>query len=396
MRICMVFDDDYPWDIRVEKVGRALVEGGHEVYLAVRNRTRTGVLSEDVDGIQVRRMPPLPIPHRLDTGLMFPAFFSPRWLWHITNVVRRNDCQSLLIRDLPLALAGIAVGRVLGLPVVIDLAENYPAALTAFQNHSKPKLWDRFIRNPTLASLIEMAALRTADRILVVCDEMRHNTIDRGASPSKVTLVGNTPDLRVFAGAEVPAELQSRYRDHFVLLYVGEVAIYRGLDTVVDALPMIRREIPEVKLVVVGRGTAMNELPERANALGVVDHLDMVGFRPHAELPGYIALADLCVIPHHRNALIDTTLPNKLFDYMALGKTVIATDAKPLQRVLQDEDCGRVYESSDSTDLARTVVELRGQEVRYQLGARGRQAVHRSYNWSQDTKQLLKVFESLR
>ena len=44
MRICMVFDDDYPWDVRVERTGRALTGGGHEVFLACRNRKRSAIL----------------------------------------------------------------------------------------------------------------------------------------------------------------------------------------------------------------------------------------------------------------------------------------------------------------------------------------------------------------
>lgn len=392
MRICMVYDDDYPWDIRVEKVGRALVDGGHEVDLAVRNRARTKVIAEELEGIRVRRISPLPIPAGLDASLMFPAFFSPRWLWHIDRVVRSRASEALLIRDLPLALAGIAVGRLHGLPVVVDMAENYPAALSAFRSHRQSTFSDRLLRSPEAAMWVEKATLRNADHLLVVCDEMRLRLVARGAPESKVSLVGNTPDLGVFSDAVPPPELLSRYRDRFVLLYVGEVAMYRGLDIAVDALPLIRRVIPGIKLVVVGRGSAVNDLPRRAAALDVEDHLDILGFRPHTELPGIIALADLCLIPHHRNELIDTTLPNKLFDYMALGKAVVSTDAKPLRRILLSEQCGRLYESSDSTALARTVVELHDRELRGRMGSRGREAVHRNYNWSNDTAELLRVF----
>jgi glycosyltransferase involved in cell wall biosynthesis len=396
VRICKVYDGDYPWDIRVEKIGRALVEGGHQVFLAVRNQRHSPVLEETVHGMAVRRMAPLArLPERVDTRLMFPAFFSPRWLAHIAAVARRNRCEALLIRDLPLALAGIAVGKVLRIPVVVDLAENYPAALRSFQVNGGVTTFDRVARNPHLANIVEAATARTADHLLVVCEEMREKMIRRGVPLERVTLVGNTPDLRLFKPSDPPPEVNARYRDRFVLLYVGEVALYRGLDTAVDALPALREQIPEVLLVVIGRGSAVDVLPERAAALGVGDHLDMVGFRPHEELPGYIARGDVCLIPHHRNEHIDSTLPNKLFDYMAMGRVIVATDARPLERVIAACDCGRIYRSGDAADLARVVAGLRHPGERARMGENGRRAVGDHYNWMYDTSSLLRVFTQL-
>ena len=395
MRICKIYDDDYPWDVRVEKIGRSLVEGGHQVFLAARNRKRQEVY-DYVDTMDVWRMPPIRrLPGAIDRQLMFPAFFSPRWISHIKQVATRNRCDVLMVRDLPLALSAVAVGKSLRKPVVLDMAENYPAALRAIHTHKKPTIVDHLARNPVFAQLVEDSSLPLLDHILVVCDENRERLIRRGVSPHKVTVVGNTPNLELFRGDPPPQEIIDRFDGDFVLVYVGSVDPFRGLDTIVEALPAIRKKIPNVRLAILGKGGGVPEVEALARQHGVADHVDMVGFRPLAELPGYIARGDVCIIPHHRNEHIDTTLPNKLFDYMALGRPVLATDAVPLERIIEEVGSGLVYRSGDAASVAEKVLLLADEETRRKMGQAGVDAVREKYNWAVDTKILLEVFDEL-
>jgi len=234
------------------------------------------------------------------------------------------------------------------------------------------------------------------DHTFVVCEENRERLIVKGALPDQVTVVGNTPDLEVFSQDVAPTqEVVERFHDRFVLLYVGAIDPFRGLDTLVDALPTIRQSIPNIMLAVIGKGHGLGEVEERARSRGVSDFVDFVGFMPLRELPFYISRGDVCVIPHHRNAHIDTTLPNKLFDYMALGRAVLSTDAIPLSRIIEGENCGLVYRSGDAESLASRVIELADEATRKEMGKRGAQAVQERYNWEKDKAKLQKVVRSL-
>ena len=78
MRVCKIWDGDYPWDVRVEKVARSLTEAGHEVHLVARNRQRRPE-RERLSEAEVYRLKPWPLlGKRLDDATMFPAFFNPR------------------------------------------------------------------------------------------------------------------------------------------------------------------------------------------------------------------------------------------------------------------------------------------------------------------------------
>jgi glycosyltransferase involved in cell wall biosynthesis len=397
MKFCQIYDDDYPWDVRIEKVGRALVEAGHQVCLATRNRKRAP-LQEQVDTMDVWRMPPLPLlPAKLDVKLMFPAFFSPRWIAHIGRVAASNDVDALIVRDLPLAPTAIMIGQVLRRPVVLDMAENYPAALRAIHEHKTPTVGDHLARNPLLAQFVEDACLPWLDHTLVVCEENRQRLLDKGASPDKVTVIGNTPNLDTFVLKEdVVHEARRRFEGAFVLVYVGAIDPFRGLDTIIEALPTIGQAIPNIRLAILGQGQGQGQVEAHARRLGVLEMVDFIGFRPLADLPAFISSGDVGVIPHHRNDHIDTTLPNKLFDYMALGRPVLSTDARPLRRIIESEGSGLVYRSGDAADFAAKVVVLHDGGRRAEMGSKGRASVERRYNWGRDAQLLVDACEALQ
>jgi glycosyltransferase involved in cell wall biosynthesis len=396
MRICKVYDDDYPWDVRVEKIGRALVEAGHQVALATRNRKRDQSY-EYVDTMDVWRMPRISVlPPAVDVQLMFPAFFSPRWFAHIYNVAKTNRSDLILVRDIPLALTAIGVARALRKPVMLDMAENYPAALRAIHDHKTPSIVDLLVRNPTLAQVIEDVSLPFLDHTFVVCDENRERLLDKGVSPERVTVVGNTPDLDIFRiDDEVTREVNVQLDDAFVLCYIGAIDPFRGLDTLVEALPLLRQRIPKVTLAILGKGEGRAEVERHARRVGVADRVKFLGFRPLEQLPAFIKRADVSVIPHHRNEHIDTTLPNKLFDAMALGTPVLATDATPLRRIIEAEGCGLVYKSGDPESLAEKVSVLAESKRASEMGERGIRAARERYNWQRDSEALVSVVEAI-
>ena len=119
MRICKIWDSEYPWDVRVEKVARSLTDAGHEVHLVARNRDRRRE-RESLAEAEIHRLKPWRIVgKRLDTATMFPAFFNPRWISAVMRTARSNQAQMLLVRDLPLAPTAIWAARRLHVPVVL-------------------------------------------------------------------------------------------------------------------------------------------------------------------------------------------------------------------------------------------------------------------------------------
>src|SRR5262249_14425379 len=134
MRIVYLWDADYPWDVRTEKICLFLARSGGEVTIVARNRAWLPPVEARNEGV-VRRMPPSRwLGRSIDDLLSFPAFFNPRWIRHLDRSVRLARPDVLIVRDLPLGPTAVWVGRRRRVPVVLDMAENYPAMIAAIWN----------------------------------------------------------------------------------------------------------------------------------------------------------------------------------------------------------------------------------------------------------------------
>ena len=156
---------------------------------------------------------------------------------------------------------------------------------------------------------------------------------------------------------------------------------------VLDAIPLIVREIPDFLFVVVGDGKTRPQLAGRAAEKHVQDHVIWVGWVDHDRIFDYIRSCDVGIIPHFVTPHVDTTIPNKLFDYMGCAVPVIASDSRPMKRVLEQECAGITFRSGDAEDLAQAILQVRNSTVDY--GRNGMAAVRDKYNWFHDEKSLL-------
>ena len=181
-RIVYVWDADYPWDVRTEKSCQVLTEVGHDVHIVARNRRWSPTVERLPEGT-VHRMPPWRWAGRqLDGALGFPAFFSPRWYRLISQVVREVKADLIIARDLPLCPTAIRVGRVARIPVVLDMAENYPAMMRAIWEDGRERPLDYLVRNPAWVTHVEDYCMRHVDHTLVVVEESADRLVAKSNS----------------------------------------------------------------------------------------------------------------------------------------------------------------------------------------------------------------------
>jgi glycosyltransferase involved in cell wall biosynthesis len=180
------------------------------------------------------------------------------------------------------------------------------------------------------------------------------------------------------------------------LVYLGLLEIPRGVGELLEAVALLREQDVRVHARIVGDGRDRALLEERARSLGLEPPaVEFLGRLPHAEALGVVASADVGTVPHHANESWNTTIPNKLFDYMAAGLAVVSSDAEPPARVLRETGAGLLFRSGDARSLAEAVLKLRAPEARRAMADAGRQAVLRKYNWENDSATLLALIDRL-
>lgn len=395
LRVLHIWYADYPWDVRVEKVITALNESGMTVDLVARN-LRNLPLRERVDGAEVHRMKwiraPARIARRLNAAASFPAFVNPRWIAHIYRVCRTTRPDVILVRDLPLAPAAVWVGKWLRIPVVLDMAENYPGFLRTLRATGTLGPLDVLLRNPWLAARVESYVVRRAQAIVCVIEESARRLSDAGVAEGKLSVVRNTP--RIDGGlTPVPRKTDS---DELTIVYLGLIERHRGVQDLVRAAFESRRRGLPLRLIVIGDGKGFVELEALAAELGVLGAgVDLLGRIENRRALEIVAGADVGAIPHMPCEAWDTTIPNKLFDYMSLGLPVLTSNVRPVERIVLEEACGLVYEWGNIPDLCSKIAVLRSGTQRQMMGEAGRRAVLSKYNWSLDSAVLSRALRAV-
>lgn len=407
MRICMLLRKQFPPDIRVEKEARALRAAGHKVVLLCRgddDRPQT----ETIDGVDIVRIDThhgiSSMQRRRESLRYYRTLTHPRWAAALDAYVQ-SGIDAIHVHDLPLVRTGLSVGKRHNIPVVADLHENYPEAVRQWR-----RMYDRqavLTQLPTLAwftflpirrlKRIEARCTRAADAVLTVCEEgRRHYLKDCQVAPDRVAVVSNTVERAQFDTETTPV---SGYQDEFVLIYVGKYAPHRGLEAVVRALPAVIEEIPNCRLLIVGApgnetyGNAFRSLAQR---LGITDHITFTGWVDFERVPAYMATADVCLVPHADTPHTQTTLPHKLFQYMAMTKPVLVSDVAPLKRIITETGAGLVAEAGESTEMADAILRFhRNPDWLTELGQKGCTAVQDKYHWTRDADKLRAVYRSL-
>jgi glycosyltransferase involved in cell wall biosynthesis len=169
---------------------------------------------------------------------------------------------------------------------------------------------------------------RGADRVIVINEGLREHAIRMGAHPETTCVIRAGVDKELF-GSHVDVEavcLQYGIAEHEkVLLFMGWLYHFSGLKELLAELAKLRREDLGIKVLIVGDGDAFEELQLMRTDLGLEDYVTLTGKQPYERIPEFIAASDICLLPAYNNKIMRDIVPIKMYEYMAMGKPVIAT-----------------------------------------------------------------------
>jgi len=391
--ICMILDQGYPPDLRVENEARSLVEAGFEVtVLSIGPDSRPA--EEMIEGVRVVR-PRIPAQVRnkmrgLSGSIPFIEWYVLRQL---KRIHRRFPINALHAHDLYLFGAALRSGKRLKVPVVGDMHENWVEALRHYKwSTTVPGKW---VVNLDRWNELELRWSREVDRLVVVIDEMAERLRERGLPDDHVCVVPNTIHLDEFDSW--PSDPPSTFPEGFPsLIYTGGMDRHRGLEDPIRAMPAILARWPEAKLVFVGDGAVRGELEELCTSLHLGDSVWFAGWQAQDAVKGFIAKADIGLIPHLKTQHTDHTIPHKLFHYMHMRLPVLVSNCKPLERIVNASESGKVYSSGRPDDLVNQLASmLASKEVRERMGESGHLAVSTTWNWNATAVDLISMYQEL-
>jgi phosphatidylinositol alpha-1,6-mannosyltransferase len=219
-----------------------------------------------------------------------------------------------------------------------------------------------------------------------------------GALGPDATMVQLTPgvDPSVFAPAVDGKQVRVRYglADRPVVVCVSRLVPRKGQDTLIEALPDIRRLVPETALLLVGKGHYQHELRALAERAGVGEHVVMTGSITQDELPAYFAAGDVFAMPcrTRRFGLDVEGLGIVFLEASAAGLPVVAGNSGGAPDAVQDGVTGRVVDGTDRAAVANEVARLLGDaDLSAAYGKAGRQWVEDAWQWDTIAQRLAEL-----
>lgn len=272
--------------------------------------------------------------------------------------------------------------RALGKPVIYDAHEAYRDKV-ATRTHV-PKLFRAPIGR--VINLMERLASHLLSHVFAA-----DSHVAAQFRSDLVTVLANYPVLSQVRAAVAGAP--GRATDgRTVVAYVGDLTRERGITQMLDAMDLLHREAIQLRLL--GRWERQDDADRAAGMANV--HYG--GFVPMVEVfrelaAAHVGLVVLQPVPAYRYAGENT---NKLFEYLALGLAVVASDFPNLRRFVADAGTGYCVDPASAADLAAAVRHLHEHpEERAAMGERGRRAVEERWNWEAEQQKLLDVYARL-
>ena len=249
----------------------------------------------------------------------------------------------------------------------------------------------------------EIATLHLSDAIICPSNVTRDYIASLGLDPSTSLAAGRKRVAVIPNGVSpsdfFPSPLPSREGGVPVLLYVGTLADWQGLDLVIKALPRILEKQP-VQLRIVGRGRSRQRklLTKQIRKLGAEEYVSMEPAVPHHEVPALIAEADICLAPlglNDRN-VTQGACPIKVLEYMASSRPLVASNMPIVRELVREDVDALLFSPNDPQDLARQVLALLNDfELSKRLADSATERALSQFTWHAAQKKLVKVYEKL-
>lgn len=241
----------------------------------------------------------------------------------------------------------------------------------------------------------EIATLHLSDAIICPSNVTRDYIASLGLNRKLVTVIPNGVSASDFS----PSPLPERDGRVPVLLYIGTLADWQGLDIVIKALPKILEHQP-VRLHIVGRGRSRQRkiLSKQIRRLGVEGSVTVQPAIPHHEIPSLISESDICIAPlglNDRN-VTQGACPIKVLEYMAAGRPLLASNMPIVRELVREDLDALLFSPNDPADLARQALAILNDfELSKRLAKSASERALTKFTWHESQKKLGKIYEKL-
>lgn len=347
MKILTILDEKFPHDIRVENEIEILQCEGHEIHIACRTFLHKNSF-EILNGIHIHRLYLSSILFKIRALYLGCPLYYLIWKRFLKKLVRNNVFDIIHVHDLTLINLGVELANELNIPVIGDLRENKPEIL---------KLYNYY--NTTLGKLLislkkwhkyQIKMANKVDALILVTEEAKnYYHLKYNIPKEKMYVFPNYMNLDKLNRYKIELQLREKYQNKFVVIYFGNTGIRRGILTMIHAAHVLK-EIPNIHFIIIGDSREQIMLENEIKKLNL-KNVELIGYIDEETAMSYISAANLGACPFLRNNHHDTTVANKMFQYMAYGVPVIASNCPSQVNIINKYQCGVIFKAGNVEDF---------------------------------------------
>lgn len=259
------------------------------------------------------------------------------------------------------------------------------------------KHWDR-VGSLSLLERYERLNLRAAARIFVVSEVERRNLEARGVAPEKIVLNPNAVDVEIFrpgvGGAAMRRDLGIKETD-LLAGFVGTFGPWHGVVQFAEAIKLIPEGV-RLRFLFVGSGSLRDRVERILTTEIETGRVIFTGAVAHERVPALLDACDILVAPHV--PLADGSdffgSPTKVFEYMAMGKAIVASRLGQIGEVLSDEETALLVEPGNVEQLTAALMRIaETPELRARIGRNAREAAVKEHTWGHNARRVLDAYD---
>lgn len=306
------------------------------------------------------------------------------------RILRQIDKPDLIYeRHSYFSWAGLALKRKWKIPHYVEF--NDPGI------EIRNRYFGRSILEP-VSNIIFDQLVSEAGAIIAVSRSVASELVMRGVREDKIHIIPNGVSPDSFNAARCdPQEIRKKYdlQDTLVIGFVGGMTPWHGVNFLVEAAPEILTVQPKARFLIVGGGeNSVSEIQRMASANGVLDRFICTGWIKHEQVASHLAAMDIVIAPYapmESNSIYFS--PLKVFEYMAMGKPVVASGIDQLSEIFEDGKEIILIEPGNVKELTGAILGLASDpKQRHELGSNARKKVLETYTWEKVVRKILAIY----
>lgn len=377
-KVLIIWKDFYPWDVRIEKFCRTLSKS-YDITLLC----RWGIgqeLQENKDGYTIVR-----VNFFNKTFLTLPVNRNPFWTIALNKYVKSFQPDLIIVREMHIALNAGLIAKKFNIPIIMDMAENYPAAMRLFKKYNSNMLIRSLVHDVRLPDMIERASLNVMDGVITVCDEqiLRLKSLN---FVGETQVIHNTPhslktnqDISKIIG-----------NNEITIGHHGWLSKDKDISKFIEIFTKACKINKNLKLKIAGVGECYEDYLKLVGESN--SSIEFLGKYDYDDLNNVLSTFSFGILPYEPNDFNNYTIHNKIFDYFNLGKPVIVSNANPLKRIIEESGAGLVYDFNDDSSLYKLLINLNFDNYKI-MSDNAKSICINKYNWDIDSTYLTNFIE---